>query len=78
MQRTVQALRERELIFVAERLVAKHQHCISVHPTTYSVKVVRRVNMAQVNAARFSSEQRVQGSERERHVCPPIEADSRH
>jgi hypothetical protein len=37
MQRAVQALRERELIFVAERLIAKHQHCVSVHPATDSV-----------------------------------------
>ena len=56
MQRTVKALRERELFRIGKRLVAKHQHAVFIHAGAQLLQRGAVVYLAQINRADFAAD----------------------
>ena len=62
-----EALGQRDLLALGERLVAEHQHGVVVHGDV-DLGDARFVQLVQVDAARLRGEERMQRFEPERHV----------
>jgi len=67
VQGTVEALGERELLLITERLFAEHQHGVLIHAGTDLLERVAIAQLAQVDRTRFGDEMRMQRAEGESH-----------
>src|SRR5712664_2787137 len=70
VQCTIEALRERELLVVGERLVAEHEHRVLVHPGPDPVQRAAIGDAAQIDRGHLGGEVRVKLAERQGHRAP--------
>lgn len=67
VQCTIEALRERKLLIIGERLVAEHEDCVLVHPGPDLVERPAIGDSAQIDRAHLGGEMRMKLAERQGH-----------